>query len=116
MFTVCDARDKTEEERVAEIVEKSVKEGYFGRLMEWNEPKSLIFVAAVGSLLTGASQPFFAIALSKVIAYLSMPMELFVAGAAPGGPWAGETLEGMMRHYCALMAILALATFLAMFV
>jgi len=75
MFTQCDARDKIEDERVAEIIKTSVEAGYFSRLMEWNEPKILILIALIGALLTGASQPFFSIALSKVLTYLSVPKE-----------------------------------------
>lgn len=113
MFTKCDARDKTEDERVAEIIKASVEAGYFSRLMEWNEPKPLIFVALIGSLLTGASQPFFAIALSKVLTYLSVPLEAFQYLV---GPDSDEDLESMMKHYCAIMGLLAVATFVTMFV
>jgi len=79
--------------------------------MEWNRPKILIVVALFFTLCTGASQPFFAIFLSKILTYLSVPRHLipYMTGDF------SDTLEDLINFYCIIIGIFAVATFLSMF-
>jgi len=68
MFEKVDAVDKVRDDEIQAIYDQTQKDGYFNRLMAWNKPKCLIYVALIGSLITGASQPIFGgVMLSRVL-------------------------------------------------
>ena len=84
MFEQVDKNDSIIDDEIKAIKEKNEKEGYFKRIMEWNNPKYLIVFAIIGAAFTGASQPLFGgLVMGKVLTYLSIPVDLFPV-AFPG--------------------------------
>jgi len=89
--------------------EKNAKEGFFGRLMEWNN-KTYIAIACVASLITGASQPTFGgILMSRILAQLTVPLELYPV------IFPGKNMEDEINMYCLIMGLFAVGTWLSMF-
>lgn len=77
MFKVCDERDEKLEKEIKEMNEAAAKEGFFKRLMEWNDT-SYIFIAIIASLIVGSSQPVFGgFLLAKVLTQLSVDLEVY---------------------------------------
>jgi len=90
--------------------EANAKEGYFKRLLAWQNPV-FIGIAIFASLLVGASQPCFGgLLMSKVLAKLTVPLDQYALF------WPGNNLEDDMQFYCIIMACFAVGTSLAMFV
>lgn len=54
MKELCDANDKTEQERLEKIKEECEKEGEFSKLMIFNKPACLIYVGCLTALITGS--------------------------------------------------------------
>lgn len=78
--------------------------------MEWNS-KCYITIAIIASLFVGSSQPVFAgLILARVLTQLTVPMEYYPIF------YPGKVLEDEINFYSLIMAIIAVATFLAMFV
>jgi len=77
MFITCDERDDKIQKEIDEKNEANQKEGFFGRLMAWNNPVYLI-IALFASLLVGSSQPVFGgLLLSKVLTQLTVTAEQY---------------------------------------
>lgn len=110
MFKEVDEKDDALQKQIDDMNEKAQKEGFFGRLMEWNSG-SFIAIALVASLFVGASQPIFGgFLMSPVLTQLSVDLDLYAI------LFPGLDLETEMSIYCAWMGVFAVVTFISMFV
>ena len=111
MFDKCDKQDWVLQDKIDEINKTNKEAGFFSRLMEWNKPKWMVGFALFGALVTGASQPAFGgLLMARCLAYLSIPLDLFDL------VYPGKNLEDEMLIYVYAILILAVITFLAMFI
>lgn len=77
------------------------------KLMEYNKPYLFIFTGVLFSFFAGLNMPFFGVILSKLLSYMTAPMEyLRVMDATWTG--TGEAyLEQQVNFYCIIMAFVA---------
>lgn len=76
----------------------------FKKLLPYNDPKALVFVAILASLTGGAAQPIFAIFFSKVLAILTPDIDLLEKLT-----YKGFVLEECSK-YCLWMFLVACAS------
>lgn len=69
-----DQNDKEEEEKVEAFLKPLKEKSDYAKLMAYNEPKFLIFIAFVTSVAAGFTKPLYGVTLSKVMAILVTPM------------------------------------------
>jgi hypothetical protein len=65
-------------------MEEFSKTSGFKKLLKYNEPKALIFIAIFMSAISGSSQPIFGIVFSKVMNLLTVPMNYIAFIYGPG--------------------------------
>ena len=48
----------------------------FSRLLKYNEPKYLVVVGLIGTLMVGCSQPLWSVFYSRIVTYMTVPLNL----------------------------------------
>ena len=102
-----DAVDAEWQKKVDAENEKNTKKKAFDKLMEYNDPKILIFTGVIFSFLQGGNMPIIGIVLSKLLGIMTVPFEYL---AIIDESWTGtgqEYLEHEVNWYSVLMVSIA---------
>lgn len=75
MKSKADLVDKGVDDRVEGEMQELNKKSGFKKLMIYNNPKYLIIVGSIFSINCGASMPILGVAMSKMLSYLTAPIE-----------------------------------------
>lgn len=62
-----DGVDEVQDKALDEIKEKIKNGGHLGRMLSLSEPKFLVFVGTIFSILIGTVMPFFGIYIGKML-------------------------------------------------
>lgn len=109
MKQIIDKKDEEEKKKFDAIVEKAAETSGFSKLMPYNKPSYLIFVAVINSVINGSAMPVFGLIFSMILSVLTAPPEFLVAAYGP------TYMEDEVKKYSLIMAIVAAVSSLASF-
>jgi len=73
-----DKVDAEKKKELENLQEENAKATGFTKLLPYNKPKSLIYLALFASLIDGSIQPIFGLIFSKMIGFLSKPVDEYI--------------------------------------